>query len=109
LAWPFLPTMIRSCTDMPSGAAMLTMAMVIWMSARAGVARGMIAQQSYISAYRIEPTSIFVEARNRWGLGPGSVVDDLIRRLDEVAVVALPLAVGSCIRVFASIIARRRR
>ena len=33
LAWPPLPTMMWSCTDIPSGAAISTMAMVIWISA----------------------------------------------------------------------------
>jgi hypothetical protein len=33
-------------------------------------------QQSSINAYRVDPTSIFVEARNRWGTGLGSVPHD---------------------------------
>src|SRR5437016_2342703 len=37
LACPFLPTMMWSCTEMPSGLAMLTIAFVIWMSACDGV------------------------------------------------------------------------
>ena len=37
LAWPFLPTMMWSCTEMPSGFAMSTIAFVIWMSACDGV------------------------------------------------------------------------
>ncbi len=37
LACPFLPTMMWSCTEMPSGAAMSMMALVIWMSACEGV------------------------------------------------------------------------
>src|SRR5258708_39862966 len=37
LACPFLPTMMWSCTEMPSGPAMSTMAFVIWMSACDGV------------------------------------------------------------------------
>ncbi len=40
------------------------------------VTRGMVVDQSSISAYRIEPTIIFVEARIRWGMGLGSVVND---------------------------------
>ena len=37
LAWPSLPTMMWSCTEMPSGLATSTIACVIWMSARDGV------------------------------------------------------------------------
>ncbi len=37
LAWPFLPTMMWSCTEMPSGLAMSMIALVIWMSAFDGV------------------------------------------------------------------------
>src|SRR5580692_1972988 len=37
LACPFLPTMMWSCTEIPSGAAMSTIALVIWMSACDGV------------------------------------------------------------------------
>ena len=37
LAWPPLPTMMWSCTAMPSGRATSTIACVIWMSAREGV------------------------------------------------------------------------
>ena len=36
LACPFLPTMMWSCTEMLSGAAMLAIALVIWMSACEG-------------------------------------------------------------------------
>ena len=43
---------------------------------RRRVAGRMIVHQSSISAYRIEPTNIFVEARIRWGMGLGSVVND---------------------------------
>jgi hypothetical protein len=45
-------------------------------AARRRVAARMIVHQSSISAYRIEPTIIFVEARIRWGMGLGSVVND---------------------------------
>lgn len=44
---------------------------------RRRIAGGMVVEQSSINVYRIEPSSIFVQARNRWGLGLGSVVDDL--------------------------------
>jgi hypothetical protein len=37
LACPSLPTMMWSCTAMPSGRATSTIASVIWMSAREGV------------------------------------------------------------------------
>ena len=37
LAWPSLPTMMWSCTEMPSGLAISTIDCVIWMSARDGV------------------------------------------------------------------------
>ena len=40
------------------------------------IAGRMVMHQSSISAYRIEPTGIFVEARSRWGLGLGSVFRD---------------------------------
>ena len=45
--------------------------------ARGGrIAGGMVVQQSSINAYRVESTSIFVEAENRWGTGLGSVPYD---------------------------------
>src|SRR4051812_36435495 len=37
LAWPSLPTMMWSCTEMPRGFATSMMDCVIWMSAREGV------------------------------------------------------------------------
>ena len=37
LAWPFLPTMMWSCTAMPSGLAISMIALVIWISACDGV------------------------------------------------------------------------
>jgi hypothetical protein len=37
LACPSLPTMMWSCTEMPSGFATSTICCVIWMSARDGV------------------------------------------------------------------------
>src|SRR5882757_7170478 len=37
LACPFLPTMMWSCTEMPSGVAIWTIALVIWISACEGV------------------------------------------------------------------------
>ena len=43
---------------------------------RRRIAGRMIVHQSSMSAYRIEPTNIFVEVRIRWGMGLGSVVDD---------------------------------
>jgi hypothetical protein len=36
LACPFLPTMMWSCTEMPSGEAMSMIALVIWISACGG-------------------------------------------------------------------------
>ena len=37
VAWPSLPTMMWSCTEMPSGLAISWIDCVIWMSARDGV------------------------------------------------------------------------
>ena len=37
LACPFLPTMMWSCTEMPSGVAIWTIALVMWISACEGV------------------------------------------------------------------------
>ena len=49
LAWPSLPTMMWSCTEMPSGFATSTIDCVIWMSARRRrrVARRMIVHQDH--------------------------------------------------------------
>jgi hypothetical protein len=43
---------------------------------RRGIAAWMIVQQYSLTAYRIELESIFVEERNRWGRGLGSVFCD---------------------------------
>jgi len=48
LACPFLPTMMWSCTEMPGGVAISTIALVLWMSAcdRRRVAGGMIVHET---------------------------------------------------------------
>ena len=54
LVWPSLPTMMWSCTEMPSGLATSMIACVIWMSARLGVglqglAQGEVAYQNGVA------------------------------------------------------------
>ncbi len=63
LAWPALPTMMWSCTAMPSGAAMSTMALVIWMSACDGV--GSYPASPQFAEYHINSAKCHSSARRR--------------------------------------------